>query len=291
MVRYLKPTTTLFACALALAASGVGCGGKTEATDDGGVPNDGGPGDPIDTSVPFDSAGVFDTNVLDTHIPVDTSVPVDSRLPIDPGDGGVSCSGDCLRTVDPLHPPARCPPDSTLPACKSTVEVSTCPTDTACMAVTKQSGDVLSMRISRLRLWAPDALLSLSPLAIDPPVAAQCQNKGGESLNWLLQIDNAKHTLRTGGARPSADHKTWSFSADTVAPSAICPGVVGPSTPIDLRSVTTALGPGACGTSAATIDALNIPVFESPTGVGFVLPMREVKFSNFEVSADNNCIG
>ena len=49
------------------------------------------------------------------------------------------------------------------------------------MASTPQSGDVLNYRMGRIKLWAPDALLSLSALAVDPNVNPKCMNNGNES--------------------------------------------------------------------------------------------------------------
>ena len=75
-----------------------------------------------------------------------------------------SCTSE---KIDRENPPDPCGPDKIgVPKCKATTDVDGCPTDTACMASTKQSGDVLNFRMGRIKLWAPDALLSLSALAL-----------------------------------------------------------------------------------------------------------------------------
>jgi hypothetical protein len=220
------------------------------------------------------------TTKTDTGTPGDTS----------PGDStsGASCTS---TKIDRDNPPDPCGPDTTGPKCRSTTEVSTCPTDTACMASTKQSGDILSYRMGRIKLWAPDALLSLSALAVDPNVNPKCFSNGNESFNWLLQIDKKNKTITTGGAPQTADHTTFTFSERKVLGSeldAVCPGFVGPAE-TDLKKVTVPVTFTGDKFSSAEIPKLNIPIFEG--AVPIILPIQQGFIKNVTISADNNCIG
>ena len=211
-----------------------------------------------------------------------------------PAGDGSTCTTQCPSTkADPNNPP-ECGPDCKIPVCKSTKEVSSCPTDNGCMAVTKQSGDVLSMRMGRIRLWAPEALLSLAALAVDPNVNPKCFNNGNESFNWLIQVDKKNNTVKTGGARVSADHKTFAFLNETVDASAldkICPGFKGPTTKIDLSPITLPVHFTGNTFSSDPIKAVNIPIFDASDAPPIVLNIQEGIVKNVNVSTDGNCIG
>ena len=202
---------------------------------------------------------------------------------------GVTCTS---TKIDRENPPDPCGPDKVgTPKCHSTTEVATCPTDNACMASTTQSGDVLNYRMGRIKLWAPEALLALSALAVDPNVNPKCMNNGNESFNWLLQIDKKANTLKTGGAPINADHKTFTFSERKVSGAeldAVCKGFVGPDL-TDLKPVTVGITFTGNKFSSAQIDKLNIPIFEGT--VPIILPIQQGFIKNVTISADNNCIG
>ncbi len=218
-----------------------------------------------------------------------TAAPADTGTPTTDTGGGDPC-----KVVTKEDPPIACPPDPTLPKCKSTAEVASCPSDTACMAVAKQTGDILNMRMGRIRLWAPDALLSLAPLAVDPNVSPKCANNGAETFNWLVQIDKKANTIKTGGAEKSADAKTWAFSTKKVNGadlSGICPGFVGPADPIDLSPITLPVVFTGNTFSSSKIDKINIPIFDASAPTPIVLPIQQGIVKNVTISADGNCIG
>ncbi|MEO7094491.1 MAG: hypothetical protein ABI175_14645 [Polyangiales bacterium] len=201
---------------------------------------------------------------------------------------GASCTSG---TIDRDNPPDPCGPDTTLPKCRSASEIATCPTDTACMASAKQSGDVLSYRMGRIKLWAPEALLSLSALAVDPNVNPKCFNNGNESFNWLLQVDKKNNTLTTGGAPINPAHNNFAFSERKVLGSeldAVCPGFVGPAE-TDLKKVVVPITFSGNKFSSSEIAKINIPIFEGT--VPIILPIQQGFIKNVTISADNNCIG
>ena len=211
-----------------------------------------------------------------------------------PGPADTGANPECTGSAkDPTDPPPNCGVSPGTPVCHSTTEVASCPTDTACMATTKQTGDVLSMRMGRIRLWAPAALLSLAPLAVDPNVNPVCMNGGAESFNWLLQIDKKNNTLKTGGARKSADHKTFSFldgeKIDGSALNEICPGFVGPTTPVDMSAITFPITFAGNTFKTGQLDKINIPIFDGT--VPIILPIQQGLIKNVTISADGNCIG
>jgi hypothetical protein len=212
------------------------------------------------------------------------------------GGGGCDSAGNASCTApakDPENPTPNCGPLCGIEACKSTTEVSTCPTDTACMAVTKQSGDVLNMRMGRIRLWAPQALLSLTALAVDPNVNPVCAANGSESFNWLLQIDKKANTLKTGGARKSADHKTFAFldgeKVDGSALDSICPGFKGPTEAVDMSAIKFPITFEGSTFKTEKLPKVNIPIFDGT--VPIILPIVDGLIKQVTVSADGNCIG
>jgi hypothetical protein len=198
--------------------------------------------------------------------------------------------GACSLT-DPLNPPIACGPEAGgATTCFSTSKVDSCPMDNGCMAYVKQGLSVMEHRIGRLRFWSPDALLSLTSIAFDPNVNAKCANGGTENLSWLLRINRSSLTLETGGARPSTDATKFSFLAESYSgatASAICPGFVGPTAPLDLRPVSTMIS--ATGGVDASLAQLNIPLFGS-SGIEMVLPLREVRI-RIPSLADATCFG
>jgi len=248
----------------------LGCAGKVDSATSGGdaaVIPDGGEGVP-EVSPPTPEAG-----------PIDVGPPIPT---------------DCT-SIDPSNPPIGCTPESMgASPCTSTAKVASCPTDTACMATVKQSLPRTTHRIGRLRLWKPDALLSLAPIAFDPNVNAKCANVGTEQFSWLLTVDRSANTLTTGSARASTDGRTFALVDQTLAPSAlgsICPGFVGSS--IRIAPVTTAISVTGTGFAAAPMAALNVAIYDAISdefGVPIVLPLREVSI-RVPSMPDPSCIG
>jgi hypothetical protein len=215
--------------------------------------------------------------------------------PKDTGGGDTSNDEGCVGPAkDPENPKPNCGVLAGTPTCKSTTEVTSCPTDNACMATTKQTNpDLLQMRMGRIRLWAPEALLSLTALAVDPNVNPVCMNNGSESFNWLLQIDRKKNELKTGGARKSLDHKTFAFldgeTVDGSALDSICPGFKGPDKPVDMSAITFPITFEGNTFKTAKLPKVNIPIFDGT--VPIILPIVDGLIKQVTISADGNCIG
>ena len=269
--------------ALALALVTGACGGKTSE-------------DTTDACTACGDAGGKDTMPPPVDIGPITDLgpppPFDGGPP-PPIDAGPPPPTDCLGPVkDPENPPIGCGPDPGVPKCSSIVPVASCPTDNPCMARAKPTAPNLDFRIGRLRFYLPDALLSLTALAIDPNVNPKCDNNGNDALNWMMRFDTSKNTLLTGGAPKSTDGgTTYALSHGTVDASAlgaICPGFVGPATPIALDPVTVAFKTGSDGYTSASIAKLNLPIFEG--SVPFILPLSDLQVRHAK-SSDGVCIG
>jgi hypothetical protein len=201
----------------------------------------------------------------------------------------VVASGCAL--TDPLDPPINCgPTDEGAEKCSSTTNVATCPQN-ECMAPVEQTGPTKNLRMGRVRLWAPDALLALTPIAVDPNVNPKCANGGAESFTWLIQVDTAGKKLKTGGARASTDGKTFGFldeSVDASALEAICPGFKGPSEPVDLRPVETSYTETNGAITTPTIPLINVPIFDT-SGKPIILPLRSASLRNMTIKG--SCVG
>ena len=264
---------------LGLPLLAIACGGKTAE----------------DTTDACTTCG--DTGAVDAELPdvVVTRPDVGPDLgPPPPIDAGPPPT-DCLGPADPTNPPIVCGPAPGIPTCKSTSDVSTCPADSACMARVKPaSGAPLDFRMGRLRLYAPAAMLSLAPLAIDPNMNPVCENHGAESLNWMLRFDTSTKTLVTGSAQKSSDGgATFPLShgsIDASAVSSICPGFAGPPVPIALDPVSVPFSVGSDGSlSTGLIPKLAIPIWDG--AVPIILPLSQLSILHTKASADGACIG
>lgn len=238
----------------------VGCAGKVDSTGE-----------------PRDEAGVAESGTPTTETGVEP--PIDVGPPPPAG---------CTFT-DPLNPPAACGPEGS-PPCSATSKVASCPTDNPCMAPVKQSLPTTTHRIGRLRLWKPDALLSLASIAFDPNLNARCANGGTESMSWLLSIDRTTKTLTTGSSHASTDGRTFAYVDETLDPSklaAVCPGFTAPA-PIRIAAAKVPFAVTGSG-FAAQIPSLNVANYDS-SGVPIVLPLREVSM-RVPSMPDPSCIG
>ena len=200
-------------------------------------------------------------------------------------------SGGACELKDPLTPPINCgPTDEGATQCSSTANVASCPAN-ECMATVEQTGTTKNLRMGRVRLWAPDALLALTPIAVDPNVNPKCANGGAESFTWLIQVDEATKKLKTGGARASADGKNFSFLDESVDASKlgeICPGFVGPSTAVDLRPVVADYTVTNGAITTPTIPIINVPIFDA-SGLPVILPLREASIKDMTIKG--SCVG
>ncbi|MBK7401641.1 MAG: hypothetical protein IPJ34_36660 [Myxococcales bacterium] len=201
---------------------------------------------------------------------------------------------------DPQNPPIACGPEAAgATKCSSTTKVEKCPAN-ECSYQVKQSGDIVNLRMGRIRLWSPDALLSLAPIAVDPNVNQKCASSGAESFTWLMQIDKKAGMMKTGGSRGSTDvglpagesGKTFAFVNEKVDASkldSICPGFVGPKEPIDLAPINVKLSFTGDTFTTETMSLLNIPIFSDAVPV--ILPIREGVLKNATLSVGGSCIG
>ncbi len=206
-------------------------------------------------------------------------------------------TGAACELKDPLEPPINCgPPDEGASKCSSTNNVASCPAN-ECMATVDQSGPTTNLRMGRIRLWAPDALLALTPIAIDPNVNPTCANGGAESFTWLIQVDSAKKEIKTGGARASTDNgKTFGFLDESVDASKlndICPGFLSAAevtagVPVDLRPVTKPYTETNGALTTEKIDLVNVPIFDS-SGLPIILPLRSAQIKDMTIKG--SCVG
>lgn len=201
--------------------------------------------------------------------------------------GGGSCD-----LADIENPPVDCSPAAGgATTCKSTEKVASCPSN-ECMAVAEQTGSVQSFRMGRIRLWSPEALLSLAPIAVDPNVNPKCANGGSETFTWLIQVDRTKNTIKTGGSRDSTDGgKTFAFLNEKVSGERlgeICPGFVGPKEEIDLSPVESTITFDGDTFTTPKIEKINVPIFDT-SGIPVILPLREAYIKNATIKG--SCIG
>lgn len=208
-----------------------------------------------------------------------------------PGKTDTGTTGGACTLTDPLNPPVSCgPTEGGATECSSTAKVDTCPSN-ECMSQVDQPGTTKDFRMGRIRLWSPDALLSLVSIAVDPNVNAKCANAGSESFTWLMQIDTAAKTIKTGGSRSSTDSKTFAFLNEKVNAAdvgAICPGFKGPAEPVDLSPVTSTITLNGDTFETPSIAQINVPIFDS-SGIPIILPLREATLKNATIKG--SCIG
>jgi hypothetical protein len=289
----LIPRSTVALAGLLLACVPLGCGGQVDAlpSADGGVEA----GLDAAPDIGIDSGSVA---------PPDAGSEVAPPPPWDAGPCSVAtppkaATGCGPDGPDPSTSAFHCGPselgDST---CGNTTPVATCPTDTACMAARKQTGPKSDYRLGRLEFAAPTSLISLEGIAFTPFVNPTCVDKtSGEGLNLLLRIDRSSNTIQIGGAARSADHATFSFLGTTFDPSgyaSVCPATASaPGASFALTPASSCLSWSTSGTSfsTGTIAALNIPVYDTPSGPPMILPLREASLQDVTVSPDGNCIG
>lgn len=212
-------------------------------------------------------------------------------VPVDSGGGG---GGDlCNIGADLENPPIGATPEQCFAtACSSTAKVDSCPAN-SCMSQADQTGPTKNFRMGRIRLWKPDALLSLASIAVDPNVNAKCANGGTESFTWLIQVDTAAKTIKTGGSRggEGGSSKTFAFlneSVDASKVEAICPGFKGPSEPVDMRPVVTTYTETDGAFTTPKMARVNVPIFDT-SGVPIILPLQEAVLKNVKING--NCIG
>lgn len=175
-------------------------------------------------------------------------------------------------------------------------ESSCTPKDAACGAsgsrclalVDQAQSPVFGLRMAQLTVAAPGALASTGLLGhliqyFTQPDRAACNLQGQGSLSWLLEVDLAAGTLKTGGAFPPADPQAGYAFQDTMIPSLDGPRHVAPVT-----LTLTSSPPCLFSTSAAD---LTIPMYTQADGSKVVLvPLHQVRIHG-QISEDHACIG
>lgn len=159
-----------------------------------------------------------------------------------------------------------------------------------CLAFTDNTDQSkFTLRMSQLTVTQPEAL-SKDTVAeiVSRGVRAklpECKLQGDGTFNWLLEFDTAAGTLRTGGAKPVADPDNgYCFTDETVMQNGM-PFVIAPiegDAPINDGRFSAAI----------TADVI-VPIYLDATDTSKVvlLPLRQARLYDGEISADNNCIG
>jgi hypothetical protein len=171
------------------------------------------------------------------------------------------------------------------------IDEARCGSTATCMPAANNAGKtVLDFRMRRLNVADPEALASPfiqdtvinSGIDLDEPA---CGESGKGLFTWLLEVDTAANTLRTGGAPPSKDpigegfcFATFELNGTKVEPE---------TSKIELSSDGT----------FRTLDPLriNIPIFLSEElSSAILLPIQDARLERVTLSSDGkgtNCIG
>jgi hypothetical protein len=178
------------------------------------------------------------------------------------------------------------------PACALTA--AGCKTDVSdCVALVDNKGQKdFGLRISQLTVTKPSALASgVVASVINNAVAsnyAACTlgsstdsvfGGGTGTFSWLVEFDETKGTIKTGGAKPVADPNAgYCFVNDKA--KGIAP-----------FTVNAAVGSDGKFTMTDGQD-LTVPIYLDATGSSVVLlPLHKARLFNGMLSSDNNCIG
>ncbi|XYI03127.1 hypothetical protein ACMHYB_26560 [Sorangium sp. So ce1128] len=152
-----------------------------------------------------------------------------------------------------------------------------------CIAVhDNQGATTFGLRMAQLTITKPDVLatgyiarLVAQGLTMNLPL---CYLNGTGTFSWLLEFDTMTGKLRTGGAMPTEDPLDgYCFANMTAGEFEIAP------TEID--------APLTDGAWSGEAETLNVPIFLETSPDPIILPLHQVKLTDAEVSADNNCIG
>ena len=152
-----------------------------------------------------------------------------------------------------------------------------------------------TLRMSQLAVTKPATLASktvefsiITPAVtwIDNPACGLTAPGKAGQFNWLLEIDTANKTMKTGGAAPVADahggycYVNQSFGGLLVAPT---------TGPIDLKDN----GDGTFDFSSMGKFDISVPIFLDATGTKapIVLPLKGGTITNGKLSEKGNCIG
>ena len=153
-----------------------------------------------------------------------------------------------------------------------------------CIAIADNSGKTqLGLRMAQISWEKPAALtnpvvagLLESNTTMNLP---ECNLAGDGTLSWLLELDTAAGTLKTGGARPAADPTAgYCFVNEMLGTTLVAPIV---------------LNGGVCGKIDVAVGGdVVIPVFFDIAASGYLLlPFSELRITGAVLSSDQSCIG
>ena len=171
------------------------------------------------------------------------------------------------------------------------IDEAACGSASTCLPMKPIAGSstVLDFRMRRLNLLAPPSMTyavnpTLQTAIVDTATtlkAKQCGQLGKGTFTWLLRVDLAARTLKTGSAPPSSDPFGVGSCFDTQ--------LFGTS---DLRPATVALQGTAARLQSAPIPKLNVAIFLDATGSSaVVLPLSSVTIQGMALSPDGSCVG
>lgn len=205
--------------------------------------------------------------------------------------GKAEDKGGCVRTGDVADIGAAVETCVNSISALTPTNVPTCELDASCTAghdcvslTDNSAAATFALRVAQLTVAAP-AALSTGPLAstiasgVELNNANACNLSGTGTFNWLLEMNTAGATARTGGALPMADPSLgYSFASGITLGSMVAPQTV-------------SLHLAGDGTFTTGSGNVTLPVYMDPSGTqGFALPLRGARFSG-QLSADRNCIG
>lgn len=205
------------------------------------------------------------------------------------GGGGSGPGGPCKADPGELPSPNcdNSSNDCTQPGCP--IDQSKCGDPGTCLPLADNGGKAtLDFRIRRLNIAAPPTLaLPLIQNAIVTKnidlKAKQCGELGNGAFNWLIRIDKAAGTLKTGGAPPVTDFlgQGYCFYDHTTSTGTKVQAAEGPiKFDGDTFSTTT------------PIKSLPIPIFlAGDINNVIVLPITNAVITKVTLSANDNCIG
>jgi hypothetical protein len=189
------------------------------------------------------------------------------------GDGGTGNTGNAAS--------GACAPASGCPEVAS-----------ECLSLVDNSGaDVFALRIAQLTVTKPDKFtdsfvrsIVYDGVTLNLPACTTQQGNpllsGMGSFSWVLEFDKTAGTLRTGGAKPVADpYEGYCFVNEPIQGFEVMPFEVAGTIDGNVFAMDTA-------------EDVVVPIYTDATATEAVLmPLRDVRLSNVQISSDNNCIG
>ncbi len=200
---------------------------------------------------------------------------------------------------DPQNPPIACGPEAAgATKCSSTTKVEKCPAN-ECSYQVKQSGDIVNLRMGRIRLWTPDALLSLARIAVDPNVNPKCAIERHRVVHLAHpdRHDGEDHEDRRFARRPKSgcpraigqEVRVRQRVGRRVQDRSDLPGVRrSQADPVDLRPITTTYTEKDGAFTTPKMARVNVPIFDT-SGIPIILPLQETELKNVKING--NCIG